>query len=55
MPEPFLFWLTVLLFSAAVVVGALALSRMIRFMAELEPGDQSTEEQRRIPPPTATA
>jgi hypothetical protein len=33
MPEPLLFWLTVLLFSAAVVVGVLALSTTIRLKA----------------------
>jgi hypothetical protein len=33
MPEPVLFWLTVILFSAAVVVGGLALATAIRLKA----------------------
>lgn len=51
MPEPVLFWLTVILFSAAVVVGVLALSTAIRLKAM-----QKTEVQEdRRDPGTAQA
>lgn len=48
------FWLTVFLFTAAVVVGAFALSATIRFMATFDPDSAAAEDrQRRTPPPTA--
>ena len=56
MPEPVLFWLTVFLLAAAVVVGAFALSATIRYMATFDPGRPAADDrQRRIPPPTAPA
>jgi hypothetical protein len=51
MPEPILFWLAVILFSAAAVVGVLALSAAIRLKAVQETEIQ--EDHRR--PGTARA
>lgn len=45
------FWYGALLSPTEADTGAI---QNLSF-GELEPGDQSTEEQRRIPPPTATA
>jgi hypothetical protein len=55
MPEPTLFWLTVILFSAAIVVGLLALSRVIRYMAMRKTELQGQKFQKRTLPPQAHA
>jgi hypothetical protein len=53
MPEPTLFWLAVILFSAAVIVGLLALSTVIRYMAMRKTKAQGEGYQKRALPPQA--